>query len=92
MSGVCTCDPNRPGDAHEPDCIFGRDPHSLLRKRLEWEAAHPRPEPLRRAERAIVRGLAAEFGKGQQHQVTHETGFEIAIEGLIITVKLEETP
>lgn len=33
---------------------------------------------LRRAERAIVRGLKAE-GLGPQHQVTREDGFEIAV-------------
>lgn len=70
---------------HAADAIGGGP---LLRARLEWEAEHPRPESLRRAERAIVRALAAEFGPGQQHQVTTEAGFDIAIEDVLIHVEL----
>lgn len=63
--------------------------HSLLRARLEWEAANPRPESLLRAERAIVRALADEFGKGQQFQVTRHDGFDIAIADLLIRVEVQ---
>jgi hypothetical protein len=63
----------------------------LLQARLDWEAANPRPENLRRAERAIVRGLAAEFGKGKQSQYTSRDGFTIFIEGLeVVVTRLDE--
>lgn len=59
----------------------------LLAARLEWERTHPRPESLRKAERMIVRALVAE-GFGRQYQVTREDGFEIAVDDLLIFVKL----
>lgn len=60
----------------------------LLRQRLAWEAANPRPEVLRRAERAIVRALRdGDFGF--QAQVTHQDGFEIAVDGLLVRVELD---
>jgi hypothetical protein len=45
---------------------------------------------LRRAERAIVRGLR-DAGLGYQHQVTYDDWFEIAVGGLIVRVTIEET-
>ncbi len=64
-----------------------REPGDLLRQRLEWEKANPRPTVLRRAERAVVRGLKNE-GLGPQYQVTRQDGFEIAVEGVLIRVEL----
>lgn len=63
----------------------------LLAARLAWEAEHPRSEVLMRAERAIVRGLVAE-GFGPQHQVTRHDRFEIAVDGLLIRVELDDSP
>lgn len=60
--------------------------HELLRARLEWEAANPKPESLRRAERMIVRALVAE-GFGRQYQVTRQDGFEISVDDLLIRVE-----
>jgi hypothetical protein len=45
---------------------------------------------LRRVERAIVRGLRDEFGKGMQHQLTHAEGFDIAIAGTDVIVEVRE--
>ena len=60
---------------------------SLLDARLAWEAANPRPENIRRAERMIVRALVAE-GFGRQTQVTHHDRFSIAVDNLIIRVEI----
>ena len=60
----------------------------LLKARLEYEAANPRPETLVRAERAIVRALVAE-GLGRQYQVTGSDRFEIAVDDLIISVRVD---
>ena len=60
---------------------------SLLEQRMAWEEAHPRPENIRRAERMIVRALVAE-GFGRQHQVTHQESFEIAVDNLLISVRI----
>ena len=64
------------------------DDHPLLKARLEYEAAHPRNERLRRAEEMIVKGLIA-FGFGKQYQVTREDSFEIAVDDLIISVRVD---
>lgn len=58
----------------------------LLRARLEWEAANPRPKSIVRAERAIVRALKAD-GFGTQHQVTRHDRFDIAVDDLLIRVE-----
>jgi hypothetical protein len=54
--------------------------------RGERLAVNPR-RSIRRAERGIVRGLAAE-GLTDQHQVTHGDRFEIAVEDLRIRVEV----
>lgn len=59
----------------------------LLAARLEWEREHPRNEQLVRAERAVVQGLDRE-GFGTQHQVTRDGGFEIAVDDLLVSVRL----
>ena len=73
--GSCQCDSCR-----------GMTVGPLLQARLAWEAANPRPESLRRVERMIVRGLKDE-GLGPQSQVTHECGFEIACDDVLIRVE-----
>src|SRR4051812_2072680 len=60
----------------------------LLKARLEYEAANPRPETLRRAEKAIVQALVAE-GFGRQYQVTRSDSFEIAVDDLLISVRVD---
>lgn len=47
---------------------------------------HPDPM-MRRVERVIVSGLRDEFGPGQQRQVTMSRFFEIAVGGVIVTVR-----
>jgi len=66
------------------------EPNPLLHARLEWEAANPKPETLRRVERTIVRALNA-AGFGRQYQVTRHDGFEIAVDDLIIRVEHDPT-
>ena len=62
-------------------------PDSLLAARLKWEAENPWPEPLRRAERAVVIALR-DAGFGTQSQVTKADGFDIATDDLIVNVRL----
>lgn len=61
--------------------------HPLLFAHLKWEAEHPRPEPLRRAERVFVRALR-DNGFGSQSQVTFDDGFDIATDDIILTVRM----
>jgi hypothetical protein len=61
--------------------------HPLLAARLIWEAENPRPEPLVRAERAIVRALR-DAGFGSQSQVTRAGGFEIATDTIVVRVEI----
>jgi hypothetical protein len=49
-----------------------------------------RTPDLRRVERAIVRGLADEFGKGWQFQVTLPDSFSIAITGTNVVIDVRE--
>jgi hypothetical protein len=60
----------------------------MLKRRLEYEAANPRPETLVRAEGAIVRARVAE-GFGRQYQVTDRDRFEIAVDDLLISVRVD---
>jgi hypothetical protein len=57
----------------------------LLKKRLAWEQENPRPEPLVRAEQAVVRALR-DAGFGPQSQVTHRDGFDIATDTVLVRV------
>lgn len=50
---------------------------------------HP-DQVMRRAERAVVSGLAREYGKGQQAQVTLPDRIEIAAGGVVVTIRREE--
>jgi hypothetical protein len=52
-----------------------------------------RSADMNRVERVIVRGLAAEFGKGKQRQHGDASGFSIAIDGtnVVIDVREEES-
>jgi hypothetical protein len=50
---------------------------------------HPDPV-MRRAERAVVRGLAAEYGKGQQVQATLPDRIEIGVGGVVVTIRRDE--
>lgn len=72
--------PQRDGSSGDPA-------HPLLAARLAWEAENPRPEPLRRAERAIVRALR-DAGFGSQSQVTRGDGFDIATDDIIVRVEV----
>lgn len=49
-----------------------------------------RSADMNRVERAIVRGLAKEFGKGQQHQVGGSNGFDIAVAGTDVIIRVRE--
>jgi hypothetical protein len=69
---------------------FCVEPDSLLARRLAYEAANPQPESVRRAERAIVRALRA-AGFGRQYQVTEHGRFRIAVDDLIIDVRIDES-
>lgn len=51
-----------------------------------------RSPDMNRVERAIVRGLRDEFGKGQQHQVGDAAGFTIAVAGTDVVIKVGEQP
>jgi hypothetical protein len=62
-----------------------------LAARLEWERQHPRPESLRKAERMVVRGLK-DAGFGDQYQVTKEDSFEIAVDDIIVSVRMNPDP
>lgn len=51
------------------------------------------PDPLmRRAERGVVRGLAAEYGKGQQVQTTLRDRIEIGVGGVVVTIRFDDEP
>jgi hypothetical protein len=65
--------------------------HPLLTARLQWELDHPRPESLRKAEQLVVRGLK-QAGFGNQYQVTRRDGFEIAVDDIIVSVRMNPEP
>lgn len=85
-------------DEHEVcvDCGAQRNRHGAIPERAtitggwsldlgECIGGHPDPE-MRRVERAVVRGLASEFGKGQQCQVTLPDKIEIAVDCVLVTI------
>jgi hypothetical protein len=88
-------------DEHEVclDCGAQRNRHGLIDERAKitggWRlepgdciGGHPDPA-MRRAERAVVRGLAAEYGKGQQVQMTLPDRIEIGCGGVVVTIRLD---
>jgi hypothetical protein len=89
----CGCHFRKPSDVLGHRCAAMQaatevEAGPLLKARLEYEAANPRPETLVRAEKAIVRALVAE-GFGRQYQVTRDDSFEIAVDDLLIRVRVD---
>jgi hypothetical protein len=70
---------------------FDPEQHPLLAARLQWERDHPRPDNLRKAEKMVVRELKR-YGFGDQYQVTKEDSFEIAVDDIIISVRMNPDP